>query len=86
MRNGTVSVSEQTFTSAHFCAANGLSSLTSIVEYLLRSLFNIQLVINTLPIYTFNKFVLIAQNSVLTTAVISTISTKKSNQTTRFKT
>jgi hypothetical protein len=91
MRNSTVSITEhsvtdQTCTSAHLCAANGLSLLTYIVEYLLRALFNIQRVINALLVYTFNKFGSISQNSALSTAIISITSIKKSNEIILLKT
>jgi hypothetical protein len=77
MRNITVSVSEETYTMARVWAAQRDTSLSAVVDYLLRTLPNIQRVINSFPTPTISKPVSKTLEFMSETSNNSTIFTQK---------
>jgi hypothetical protein len=77
MRNSTVTLSEETCTGSHLCAASLSSSLSSIAEYLFCTLSTITSVINTIPVHTISATKQMLQNFALATTTNSTASALK---------
>jgi len=72
MRNITVSVADETYTLARVWAAQRNTSISAVVAYVLRTLPNMQRVINAFPVPAFRP---IPPNSVLPTPPLSNTNT-----------